>query len=131
MTKVSKIIQYINKYDEIITDYPLEKDSDFHIIVLPNVMLLYNQKEDVLEVSFSAGMKPDIAGSYILSFQTIPNIKGVIIMECYFYDNKDNMIWGEDAFNELEKRMSLNISREILTEQDQIRFLMSHKGHEC
>lgn len=131
MSKVSEIIDYINKHDEIITEYQLEKGSDFHIFVLADSVLLYNTKTETLEVSFLAETEPDVAANYILSFQTIPHTKEISVMESYYYDDKDDMVWGREALNELEKLRSLNITKRILNEQEQIHTLMKYEGYKC
>lgn len=131
MSIISEIIKHVNKYDEILEDYPLEKGSKEHIIVLEEIFLLYNKKTKILDVSFSASARPELVGNYMILFQKTPYVNEIQLMESYFYNDKDEMVWGEDAFKELEKLQGQTILNQFVKEQSQIYALMNYKGYEC
>lgn len=105
---VSKIIKYLNKYDDVVerSTY-IEKGVKRDMIVLADgLFLFYVEKTKILEVSFNAGAFPEMVGNCVLILQKAPGVDKIEIFESYFHDDKNKMIFGEDAFNAFRNRVS-------------------------
>jgi hypothetical protein len=105
---VSKIIKYLNEYDKVVKSSTfMEKGIKKDMIVLRcGLFLFYIEKTKILEVSFMAGANPEMVGNCVLRLQKTPGVGEIKIFESYFYNDKDKMVFGEDAFNEFRNSIS-------------------------
>ena len=107
-TAISKIIKYLDKYDKVVKNSTwTEKGVKRDMIVLEGgLFLFYIEKTKILEVSFDAGAHPEKVGEYILILQKAPGVDKIEIFESYFYNKKNEMVFGEDAFNVFRNSVS-------------------------
>ncbi len=124
---ISKIIKYISQHNEIFDEFPLNEKEEKHIFLLDDIILNYIKKSKILEITFYASMRPDIASNYTLIYQKTPGVKKIQIMEPYCFDEKKEMIYGDAALAKLKQISEQKMVNKILKEYEEVNILLSNR----
>jgi hypothetical protein len=99
---VEKLIDYGFK---IHAEQKIEGECEYYIAI-DNVAVFINEKDNYIKISYMADMKPEDAASFLLVVQEIEEIEKIVIMESFIFDNEKNLLSGQDAYNEVRRKIA-------------------------
>ena len=116
-----------NIFDHYYTD---EKELEY-VFLIENMVLFLHQKSKILSVSFHAVIKAEDAASNILSLKEIDEIDSIEILDSFIYDNEGTMIYGQEAYELIEKRMKDEAIQGFVKEQTEKIMLNNVECYSC
>ena len=130
---IKKIETMLNDLDiEIYDHFYLDNDESIYGFLCYKLVLHYEVDSKTIALSFHVNTEPEYVSYTILKMSDkIKNKKlSIEILESFSYDNEGNFITGDDAIKVFEKEKEKSIIENFVTQQQQIHFLLSTKGHE-
>jgi hypothetical protein len=89
---------------------------------------------EVLIISFSAALSPDISATLIQTLMQKINVK-ILIAKIHMVTKEGDIIFGYDAekyfYERVRKNIEQNIRRKIAREYSEMNFLIHSRGHDC
>lgn len=111
MTTIDNVRSKLYEYGiEIFSEYHMEDEE--YCFQNEKMMVFVNEKESSICVSFMADMRPEESSNYLLIINEIEKIKRIDVTESYTFDQDNQFITGEEAFDFVKK----NIISEVVAE---------------
>ena len=122
---VENILKKLDEYGfELYNQYSDENHN--HYFMIDDMVLCYDDNDEILSVAFKASSKPESVANSILILKEIDGIKGFEIMESFIYKGKE-MLSGKEAHNYVEKVHGKKEIGKYIQKQNQIHMILSSK----
>jgi hypothetical protein len=129
MSIVEKVTKKMNEYGiAIYKDYDIEKDE--HVFYVENMMIFTSVKSDTIGISFQATTKPHTVSTLTLIINEI-KCKEIYVMESFIFNNKNECVSGDAAYNLIKQSDHLKAVNEVQKEMFYTRILEMENGFEC
>ena len=120
-------LQYLGV--EVINHEQLKND---HLIITDIMLLDYFGDKKNLSISFDVSVKPDIAAGYALFLkENVENINDIYVMESYHFDEKGNVISGDEAYKLFDTQKEKMIFNSFVNDRMQKDILIHTKPFNC
>ena len=130
MTLVEKVTEKLKEYGiKIYKDYRIE-DEEEHVFYIEEAILFVGDKKKYIGVSFQATSKPENVANMTLILNEIDD-KSLDIMESFIFNQKNEYVSGEKAFDLIKKSNHLKALEEFDKQQLYIEILQNEKCFEC
>jgi len=113
---------------EIYSEYPMEKEYCIHT---DQMMVFINEDEKNICLSFRADLKPEESSNYVLILSEIGNLAAIDVAESYAFDNENNFITGDNAFNFVREYLISEAVSECVRQQTYNDILRTTKCFNC
>lgn len=108
-------------------------NNDIYQSLVSEIAVLSLEPE-VLIISFSAALSPDISATLIQTLMQKINVK-ILIAKIHMVTEKGDIIFGHDAekyfYERVRKNIEQNVRRKIAREYSEMNFLIHSRGHNC
>lgn len=122
---VENILKKLDEYGfELYNQYSDKNDN--HYFMIDDMVLCYDDSDEILSVAFKASIKPEQAANSILILKEIDGIKGFEIMESFIYKGKE-ILSGKEAHNYVEKVHGKKEIGKYIQKQNQIHMILTSK----
>lgn len=122
----------IDKLDQygigIVNNYEINKD---YAITTEEMNIFVNDDEKSVSISFYATTVPENVARYVLIIYEIDEIEDIYVMDSYIFDNKNNMIIGEQAHTIANESLGTMAVTDFLRQQTYIETLKKAKCYTC
>lgn len=123
---VKKILKKLDEYGfELYNQY---SDDNNYYFIIDDMVLCYDDNDEILSVAFKASTKPEKVANNTLILKEIEGIKDLEIMESFIYKGKE-ILSGKDAHKYIEKVHGKKEIGKYLQKQNQIQMLLYSKKH--
>lgn len=123
------VIDKLDQYGiEIVNNYEINKD---YAITTEEMNIFVNDDEKSVSISFYATTVPENVARYVLIIYEIDEIEDIYVMDSYIFDNKNNMIIGEQAHTIANESLGTMAVTDFLRQQTYIETLKKAKCYTC
>jgi len=123
---VEQILKKLDEYGfELYNQY---SDENNYYFIIDDMVLCYDDNDEILSVSFKASTKPEKVANNVLILKEIDGIKGLEIMESFIYKGKE-ILSGKDAHEYIKKVYGKKEIGKYIKKQNQIQTLLYSKRH--
>jgi hypothetical protein len=130
MSQVEDVRLKLQEYGiEIYAEYPMD-DGDY-CFQTEKMLIFVNEKESSICVGFVADMRPEDSSNYLLILNEIKTLKKIDITESYTFDENNQFITGEEAFDFVKKNIMSEMMGEYARQQTYNEILKNHKCFNC
>lgn len=117
---------------EIFKDYSVEEDGRTeHVILAEDMIIFVRPNEKELSIAFQATIKPDKAARNLLIISQVITPKKIDVTEAFIYNDKREMLSGDDAYELVVKSIKQQGINEFIEEQTLNHLLETTKCYEC
>lgn len=107
---------------EVFDYYQIEGQNDF--VILGEKMIIHcNLGENIVSVSFHVSARSEYVARVILSLNNLTAI--IKVAESFWYDEKNNLISGKEAYEKFEEVVSQEIIQGFMKTQHELQVLFS------
>jgi hypothetical protein len=107
--------------------------NDIYQSIVSEIAVL-SLEPDILIISFSAALSPDISAKLTQTLMEEINIK-IVIAKIHMVIEEGDIIFGYDAekyfYKHVRKNIEKNVRRKIQREHSEMNFLIHSRGHNC
>ena len=114
---------------KIYEHYQIENSNEFTFYLKEGILFVDNEKETI-NISFQVTTKPDMAAKITLVLNEV-SCKRIAIMDSFIFNNKNEYITGNEAYNLVEKVKQQKIEKEVQQEYIYTEILANSRCIEC
>jgi len=126
-----KIKKKLGEYGIKIYDHYQGEIEDEYIFLAEDMVIFARDKNKEVGISFQATTKPDIVANNLLILQEVEEIESIDIMESFVFNEKRQMISGDEAFNLIIKSIKSQAVKEYAEHLCFREILEKSNCHEC
>lgn len=121
-----KLVEYgIDIYDH----HAIENDE--YIFLAEDMIIYARDKKKTMSIAFQATTRPDIVANDILILLEIDELNNLDIMESFIFNEKNEMIYGDDAFDLVLQGITNLAIKDFSIDKVYESILRSASCHEC
>lgn len=130
---IKKVKEKLDEYGfDIFKDYSVEEDGRAeHVILAEDMILFVRPGEKEMSVAFQATIKPDAAARNLLILSEVINPKKIDITEAFIYNDKREMLSGDEAYELVQQSIKQQGINEFIQEQTLNQLLETTECYEC
>ena len=126
-----KIGKKLNEYGIKVYDHYQGEDIDEYIFLVEDMVIFARDKNKEIGISFQATTKPDIVANNLLIIQEVEEIESIDIMESFVFNEKREMVSGDEAFDLIKRSIQNQAINEYAKEMCFREVLEKSNCHEC
>lgn len=115
---------------EILNYNQVDGHKNEYLITTNYALIHFDVETGEMTVSFSVNTIAENSAVLALMFERLENVKKIDIGRSYF-TTKDGIVMGEEAYNEYQKKLITDVSKEIFIRQKQIDNLKDIECFHC
>jgi len=129
--------ELIDKIKEVLKEHKITtftnyKSGDKFYLVTDFMIIIYSEKDQVVDIAFHIATRSDIASFFTLILTDFDEIKDINIMEVYTRNDKGIVLTGEECIKKHQEDIKNGIIDTFIEEQIQLHCLKtSHVGGVC
>jgi hypothetical protein len=130
MSLTKQVTQKLDEYGiEIFKDYEVEEKGE-HVFYSRHMIVFVNDSDNSISVTFQATTKPEKSASLALILNQLRDAE-MHIMEPFIFNDKNEFISGEAAYQLIENADKEKIRREMMKHDIYSHILETSECHEC
>ena len=103
---INEVEGKLDEYGLEIYDKYLMSDKEYeHFYFVQDMILIVNEKDNIISVSFQATTKPDIIATSLLILKEIESLKDIDVMESFIVTGDDDFLFGDSAYEKVNEVM--------------------------
>lgn len=115
---------------EIFNDYPIG-DTGEYVFFVEDMVVFIDIKANTIGVSFQVETKPEKVAQMILILNEIEASTEIDVMESFTFDNNNQFLSGDKAYNLVEQSKEGKIIHDFVTKQAYRNLLVKSEGYQC
>lgn len=127
---VSEVEEKLVEYGIDIYDHH-DIENEEHIFLVEDMIIYARDEEKSISVAFQATTRPDIVANNILILLEIDKLDELDIMESFIFNEKNEMVYGDDAFNLVLQGITSTAIKDFSIDKVYESILKSASCHEC
>lgn len=115
---VKKIEEKLQEYGMSIYDhYDIDGSDDEHVFLVEEMIVFIRNETKSASISYQATTRPDVAARNLLILSEVNSLEYIDVMDSFIYDENNEIVSGEDAYDLIKETKRVSIISEYLQEQ--------------